>query len=49
VPWKPSQRKAIAADLGRRGKSDEEISRFFHEHGHGGYGKKKKLKRKKKS
>jgi hypothetical protein len=48
MPWKPSQRKAIAADLSRKGKSPEEIRRFFHEHGHGGkhsYGQRKKLKR----
>jgi hypothetical protein len=35
MPWKPSQRAAIAAKMAREGKSPEEISRFFREHGHG--------------
>lgn len=51
MPWKPLQQRAIAADLSRRGKSDEEISRFFRAHGHGGkktgYSKPKRLRKKK--
>ena len=34
MPWPPKQRAAIAADLSRKGKSRQEISRFFHAHGH---------------
>jgi hypothetical protein len=44
MPWPPRQRRAIAARMSREGKSHEQISRFFHEHG---YGAKDKLKRKK--
>lgn len=34
MPWPdPKQRRAIAARLSRDGKSREEISRFFREHG----------------
>jgi hypothetical protein len=36
VPYKPDQMKAIAAQMKRDGKSDEEIRAFFHKHGHGG-------------
>lgn len=35
MPWPAKQRAAIAADMRRRGKSPEEIRRFFHEHGYG--------------
>lgn len=35
MPWPPKQRAAIAARMSRQGKSREEISRFFREHGHG--------------
>ena len=34
MPYKPSQRAAIAAKMKRQGKSEEEISKFFREHGH---------------
>lgn len=37
MPYKPSQMRAIAADMVRRGKSREEIRAFFHKHGHGGH------------
>jgi hypothetical protein len=33
MPYKPDQMRAIAADMKRRGKSDQEISAFFHKHG----------------
>jgi hypothetical protein len=36
MPWPPKQRAAIAANLARKGKSRQQIRRFFHEHGHGG-------------
>ena len=36
MPWPAKQRAAIAADMRRKGKSREAISRFFHEHGYGG-------------
>lgn len=36
MPWPPKQRKAIAASMARKGKSDEEISAFFRRHGYGG-------------
>lgn len=36
MPWKPEQRRAIAARMSREGKSREEISRFFRKHGHVG-------------
>ena len=47
MPWKPSQQRAIAAQLSRDGKSEEQIRRFFHAHGHKGhsYGAKRKLKK----
>lgn len=49
MPYKPSQQRAIAARMSREGKSDEEISRFFREHGHGSkkhsYGSKRKLRK----
>jgi hypothetical protein len=35
MPWKPSQQRAIAANMARQGKSREEISRFFRSHGYG--------------
>lgn len=35
MPYKPSQMRAIAAQMRRDGKSPEEIRRFFHKHGHG--------------
>jgi len=35
MPWKPSQQRAIAADMARRGKTREEIAAFFRAHGHG--------------
>lgn len=36
MPWKdPKQRAAIAAQMARDGKSQEEISAFFRKHGHG--------------
>jgi hypothetical protein len=42
MPWRdPKQRAAIAARMAREGKSEEEISRFFREHGHGGKEKKR--------
>ena len=36
MPWPPQQRKAIAVSLRRKGKTREQIRRFFHAHGHGG-------------
>jgi hypothetical protein len=35
MPWPAKQRAAIAADMRRRGKSREEVSRFFRAHGYG--------------
>lgn len=35
MPWPERQRRAIAADMARRGKSREEISAFFRRHGYG--------------
>jgi hypothetical protein len=39
MPWPPEQRKAIAANMARQGKSRAEISAFFRRHG---YRKRKK-------
>lgn len=36
MPWPDRERKAIAAKMVREGKTSEEISRFFREHGHVG-------------
>jgi hypothetical protein len=35
VPWPERQRRAIAADMARKGKSREEIAAFFRRHGYG--------------
>lgn len=42
MPWPSRQRRAIAARMVREGKSPEEISRFFREHGYGDSKKKPK-------
>jgi hypothetical protein len=47
MPYKPSQRKAIAAKMSRQGKSKAEISKFFHEHGLPGSKSKSKARKKK--
>jgi anthranilate phosphoribosyltransferase len=42
MPWRdPKQRAAIAAEMRRKGKTEEEIAAFFRAHGHGGEGEKK--------
>jgi hypothetical protein len=35
MPWPERQRRAIAANMARQGKTREEISAFFRAHGYG--------------
>lgn len=35
MPWPEKQRRAIAAQMARDGKSREEIAAFFRKHGYG--------------
>lgn len=35
MPWPEKQRRAIAANMARQGKSREEIAAFFRRHGYG--------------
>lgn len=48
MPWPDRQRRAIAADLRRKGKTPEEIRAFFHRHGHGDHPLVKAARRKRK-